>query len=146
MRNFLHYVLLIARPTVVCLIGALSLGFLLAMHGGLIGIPLALMLLLWLFNYAYVLLEQVANGAREPPVLAVEMLNPLNEQRPLLQLAIVLLVYSALWLLAHDLSGALAIALGVLAFIALPASIGALGVGTSFLQAINPMALWHIVQ
>jgi hypothetical protein len=146
MRKFLHYLLLIARPTVVFLIAVLTLGFVLALHGGLMGIVLALLLLIWLFNYAYVLLEQIANGAREPPVLAVEMLNPVNEHRPLLQLAIVLLVYGTLRLLAHHLSDALAVALNVLAFIALPASIGALGIGTSFLQAINPMALWHIVQ
>lgn len=29
------------------------------------------------------LLEQIANGAREPPVLAIEMRNPMNEQRAL---------------------------------------------------------------
>lgn len=146
MRKFLHYLLLIARPSVVSVIAALTLGFLLASYVGPVGLLLALLLLIWLFNYGYVLLEQIANGAREPPVLAIEMLNPVNEQRPLLQLAIVLVVYGALWLVAHYVSAALAIALGVLACIALPASIGALGVGTSFLQAVNPIALWHIVQ
>jgi hypothetical protein len=145
MRNFLHYLLLIAHPTVVFLVASLTLGFLLTTYAGLAGIVLAPLLLMWLFNYSYVLLEHIANGAREPPVLAIEMLNPLNEQRPLLQLAIVLPACAALLWLAHYLSTALAIALAVLAFIALPASIAALGVGTSFLQAINPMALWHIV-
>jgi len=146
MRKFIHYLLLIARPTVVFLIGVLTLGFVLALHGGLMGILLALPLLIWLFNYAYVLLEQIANGAREPPVLAIEMLNPVHEPRPLLQLAIVLLVYSALQLLAQYLSAALVVALEVLACIAVPASIGALGVGNRFQQAINPIALWHIVR
>lgn len=60
----------------------MTLGLVLAIRAGLVWIPLALALLLSLFNYAYVLLEQVANGAREPPVLALEMLNPLNQQRP----------------------------------------------------------------
>jgi hypothetical protein len=144
--KFLHYLLLPARPTVVFLVAALTLGFLLALHGGLPGMLLALLLLIWLFNYAYVLLEHIANGRREPPVLAIEMLNPVNEQRPLMQLAIVLVVYGALRLLADYVSPALAVVLELLAFIALPASIGALGVGNRFLQAINPMALWHIVQ
>ena len=146
MLNFVRYVLLPARPTVLIFIAALSLGFLFAEQAGLPGILLALVLLTWLFNYAYVLLEQIANGAREPPVLAIEMLNPANEQRPLLQLLIVLVAYGALRLLAHYLSPVLAVALEVLAFIALPASIGALGVGDSFWQAINPMVLWQIVQ
>lgn len=146
LHQFLHYLLLPARPTVLVLIVALSLGLLVAPYGGLVGIVLALLLLLWLCNYAYVLLEQIANGASEPPVLAVEMLNPLNEHRPLLQLAIMLLVYGVLKLLAWWLSPALAIALGVLAASALPASIGALGAGDSVLQAVNPLALWHIVR
>lgn len=146
MLNFVRYLLLPARPTVLMFIAALSLGFLLAEQAGLPGILLALVLLAWLFNYAYVLLEQIANGAREPPVLAIEMLNPANEQRPLLQLLIVLVVYGALRLLAHYLSPVLAVALEVLAFIALPASIGALGLGDSFWQAINPVVLWQIVQ
>ena len=145
-QDFLRYLLLPARPTVLVLIAALSLGFLVAPYGGLVGIVLALLLLLWLCNYGYVLLEQIANGASEPPVLAVEMLNPITEHRPLLQLGIMLLVYSVLQLLAWYLSPALAIALGVLAAGALPASIGALGVGNSFLQAVDPRALWHIVR
>jgi len=144
--DFLRYLLLPARPTVLVLIAALSLGFLLAPYGGLLGMALALLLLLWLLNYAYVLLEHIANGVREPPVLAVEMLNPLNEQRPLLQLAILLLLYGVLQLLASYLSPVLAITLGVLAASAMPASIGALGAGNSFLQAVNPLALWQIAR
>jgi hypothetical protein len=144
--NFVRYLLMPARPTVVLLVAVLTLGFLLALHGGLLGIVLALLLLIWLFNYADVLLQQIANGAREPPVLAIEMLNPVNEQRPLLQLAIVLAVYGALRLLALYLSPVLAVALEILAGIALPASIGALGVGSSFLQAINPLALWQVMR
>jgi hypothetical protein len=145
-QDFLRYLLLPVRPTVLVLIAVLTVGFLLAPYGGLMGGVLALLLLLWLFNYGYVLLEHVANGAREPPVLAIEMLNPVNEHRPLLQLAIMLLVYGVLQLLAWHVSAALAIALGVLAASALPASIGALGVGTSVLQAINPLALWQIAR
>jgi hypothetical protein len=144
--KFLRYLLLPASFTVLVLIAGLSLGFLLAEQAGLLGIVLALLLLIWLFNYAYVLLEHIANGAREPPVLTVEMLNPVNEYRPLLQLLIVLVVYGALRLLAWYLGPVPAVALQVLAFIALPASIGALAVGDNYLQAINPLALWQIVQ
>jgi hypothetical protein len=41
---------------------ALTLGFLLALHGGPLGIVQALPLLIWLFDYSYVLLEQIADG------------------------------------------------------------------------------------
>jgi len=60
--HFVRYLLLPARPTVLMLIAVLSLGFLSAEHVGMLGIVLAL-LLIWLFNYAYVLLEQIANNA-----------------------------------------------------------------------------------
>jgi hypothetical protein len=143
--KFLHYLLLPARPTVLLLIAVLTLGFLLALNGGLLGVPMGLLLLIWLFNYAYVLLEQIGNGAREPPVLAIEMVNPVNEPRPLLQLLIVLVAYAGLQLLATHVSPVLAVALGILVGIALPASIGALGVGDHVLQAVNPLALWHIM-
>jgi hypothetical protein len=43
-------------------------------------------------------------------------------------------------------SPVLAITLGVLAAGVLPASIGALGAGNSWLQAVNPLALWQIVR
>lgn len=144
--HFVRYLLLPARPTVLILIAALSLGLLLSEQLGLLGIVLALMLLLWLFSYAYVLLEQIAHGAREPPVLAIEMLNPLNEPRPLLQLLFILVVYGASRALAHYAGPLAALALAALAFTALPASIGALGVGDSFWQAINPRVLWQLVQ
>jgi hypothetical protein len=143
--KFLHYLLLPARPTVLFLIAALSLGFLLALNGGLLGVVMGLLLLIWLFNYAYVLLEQIAHGAREPPVLAIEMVNPVNEPRPLLQLAIMLLACGVLQLLASSVSPVLALALALVGGIALPASIAALGVGDHVLQAVNPLALWHIM-
>ncbi|MGA2365786.1 MAG: hypothetical protein ABSG12_09865, partial [Steroidobacteraceae bacterium] len=91
--SFLRYLALPARPVGLILIGVLSIGFALCMRAGLLGLPLQLILLSWLFKYGYVLLEQVAHGAREPPVLAIEMLNPASEQRPLVQLALVLIVY-----------------------------------------------------
>jgi hypothetical protein len=143
--TFLRYLLMPARPTVLIFIAALSLGFLLASLLGLTGMLLALLLLIWLFNYAYVLLEQIAHGAREPPVLAVEMLNPVHEYRPLLQLAIVLAVYGVLRLFAHYVNALLALVLEAFALIALPASIGALGVGDSVWQAVDPRVLWQIV-
>jgi hypothetical protein len=75
--KFLRYLVLPASPTVLFLIGDLILDSPLTEQGALLGIVLALLLLIWLFNYAYVLLEQIANGAREP-VLAIEMMNPVN--------------------------------------------------------------------
>jgi hypothetical protein len=144
--SFLRYLALPARPVGLILIGMLSIGFALCARAGLLGLPLQLILLSWLFKYGYVLLEQVAHGAREPPVLAIEMLNPASEQRPLVQLAIVLLVYLGLRAIATHVGVALNLALEGLALAALPASIAVLGIGEAFWQAINPAALWQVAR
>jgi hypothetical protein len=144
--SFLRYLALPARPVGLIFIGMLSIGFALCVRAGLLGLPLQLILLSWLFKYGYVLLEQVAHGAREPPVLAIEMLNPASEQRPLVQLALVSIVYLGLRAIARHISIALSLALEGLALAALPASIAVLGIGAPFWQAINPIALWRVAR
>jgi hypothetical protein len=143
---FLRYLLQPAHATVLVFIAVVSLGLTMAQYSSFYGVPLALMLLSWLFNYAFVLLEALANGAREPPVLAVEMLNPLNEWRPIFQLFLLIIIASLLALVWRRVDVALAIALGLAAFIALPASTGALAVASSVWQCVHPLVLWHIVR
>src|ERR1700688_2271101 len=54
----------------------------------LAGIPLALILVSWLFKYAYVLFDHVVRGVDEPPALDITMVNPLKAQRPIGQIII----------------------------------------------------------
>jgi hypothetical protein len=145
-RRFMHYLLLPATSlTLVMLIVVISLGLTLAQYAGLFGLPIDLMLLSWLFNYSYIALEAIANGANEPPVLAIEMLNPLNEARPIFQLVLLIAVSLLVGMLALvDL--ALAGTLAILALIALPASVGTLAVASSVWQAVHPEVLWHIAR
>src|ERR1035441_6371124 len=84
-RSFLRYLLPPAQPVGLLFIAVLTLGFALCSAAGLFGLPILVILLSWLSKYAYVLLEQVAHGAREPPVLAIEMVNPAADFRPLVQ-------------------------------------------------------------
>jgi hypothetical protein len=144
--KFLHYLVLTARPTGLLFIAALSLGFALCLAAGWFGVPMLVILLSWLFKYAYVLLEHVAHGAREPPVLAVEMLNPATELRPWIQLAIVMLFYMALRAVSGSIGTAATLLIEGLALVALPASIAALAVGDAYWQAVNPLALWQIMR
>src|SRR5262245_5654254 len=63
---------------------------------GLVAVlPLALILVSWLSKYAFAMFDTIARGLPEPPVLSYEMINPLNEQRPLGQAMIVLVFYVA---------------------------------------------------
>jgi hypothetical protein len=145
-RTFLRYLALPARPNGVLLIGVLTIGFALAVRARFIGIPLGLMMLFWLCAYSYVLLEHVAHGAREPPVLTMDMVNPAAAGRPLAQLGIVLLAWTGLHGLARPLGATLLHVLEVLLLLALPASIAALGIAEHWWQALLPGALWALAR
>jgi hypothetical protein len=145
-RAFLRYIALPARPNGVLLIGVLTIGFELAVRARFVGIPLGAMMLFWLFAYSYVLLEHVAHGTREPPVLTIEMVNPTAAGRPLAQFGIVLLVWTGLHLLAQPLGPALLHVLEALLLLALPASIAALGIAEHWWQALLPGALWSLAR
>jgi len=70
------------HSTALILVGTFTLGFMLALHAGMFGIPLICILTSWLVRYCFVLLDTGLFGNAEPPVLSVEMLNPLDEARP----------------------------------------------------------------
>jgi hypothetical protein len=146
--SILRYLLLPATHfTVLVFTAVISLALTLTLHAGILGLGLSALLALWLFNYGFVLLESIANGAREPPVLAIETLNLANEWRPLVLLGVILLAMTALGGLVALASKALVgIALGIPFLVALPAFIGALAVGSSVRQALNPSALWHLAR
>ena len=144
--RLLRYLLLPARPAGLMLIAVLTLGVAFAGYAGTLGLPMLLVLTGSLGMYGYVLLEHVAHGAHEPPVLALEMLNPVSEHRPLLQLLIIAAVWLVIRVLSPHIGPLATLALEALALAALPACVAVLAVADSFWQAINPLALWHVVR
>lgn len=146
MRRLLALLLLPLRPTPLILIVIFAIGLALAAAGGLLGVPLALILLSWFFKYTYVVLDTTARGFGEPPVLSVEMVNPVDEQRPLGQLLIIGVFYGGTGA-AEPLIGTAAVAaLRAGAVALLPASIAVLGVTGSILEAINPVVLVKMIR
>ena len=104
------------------------------------GLPMLLILSSWFFKYAYVLFDHTAHGFDEPPVLDISMVNPLSEQRPLAQLAI-LLVLGSIITFANVYAGPILAAIltcAVLFF--LPASIAILGLESNPFKAMYPVA------
>ena len=108
-------------------------------NAGLIRIFPAFFLLSWLFKYAYNLLEHVANGHAEPPVLSTDMLGPM-EQRPFAQFAACL----GLALLCFWIGGPPSMLIAAAGVLTLPAFVAVLGVNRSLLDALNPGALWRV--
>ncbi len=122
--------------------------------GGLPALPLTLILTSWFFKYAYILFDATVRGVEEPPALDIQMLNPIEEQRPLVQLAIVAALAGAVAVAASFVGAAAGIGLAIAALAALPASVGVLGLEGNPLKAINPLAwlrlirglgLWYLV-
>lgn len=130
-----------ARPAALLLIATLTVLLTLAQTAGMFGLPLSLILLSWLFKYAYVLLDLSSEGIVEPPVLSVEMVNPF-EQRPLMQLAIAACGFGLAWWFG----GAAGYAIAVLVLLLLPATAAVLGVTGNAFEALNPLTLARVIR
>src|ERR1700724_1595551 len=93
-----------------------------AANGGLMGIPLAVIITSWFFKYAYILFDHTVRGFDEPPTLDIQMLNPLDEQRPLAQVAILGLIYAAVVFSQHTIGPVSGMIIAAAAALFLPAS------------------------
>ena len=140
----LKYLLIPLRGASLTLIALFSVLLLIAASGGLLGLPLALIVTSWFFKYGFALLDQVADGIDEPPVLSYEMINPLNESRPLGLLLVVAVVYLVTEALGHEFGFGLTTALRTIGLLLLPAVIMAQAAG-GFVQSLNPVTLIQMV-
>jgi hypothetical protein len=141
-----RYVLFPFRGGAMVLLLTFTLGNELALQAGWMGLPLALALLSWFFKYCFILLDAIVTGAAEPPVLSVEMINPINEQRPLGQ-ALLIGAGVALCLELGNAAGAvLGWLTGTLLLLLLPASIATLGMTGNLLRAAWPPELWSVIR
>ena len=139
-----RYALFPFKGGALALLITFTVGFVLALHAGLAGLPLGIALLSWFFKYCFILLDAIVTGAEEPPVLSAEMVNPLNEQRPLAQ-ALIIAGGAALTIELERHAGPLAgWACGAVLLLLLPASIASLGMSGSALRAAWPPELWSV--
>jgi hypothetical protein len=129
-----------ARGGAAAVVIVFALLLALAAEAGFIGIPLALLLTSWFFKYAFILFDQTSRGFDEPPVLDIKMMNPIDEQRPLAQLLIIVLLAGASYWTYETLGVSAAAGVAVLSLLCLPASVAILGLEGNFFKAINPVA------
>jgi len=140
----LKYLLIPLRGASLLLIAIFSILLLIAASGGLLGLPLALLTISWFFKYGFALLDHVADGVVEPPVLSYEMVNPLNESRPLGLLLVVFAYASLTEIVGYSLGAPVATALRALGLLLLPAIIMTQAAG-GFRQSLNPIVLLQII-
>jgi pentatricopeptide repeat protein len=139
--DHLRVLLVPFHVTSLLLIGLFSILFSIFDMGGLYGLFASLLAQIWVVKYCYVLIEHIADGASEPPVMSTDMLSPF-EIRPWIQLAIVIAGAVA----CSAIGGNAGIVLAALLLALLPASIAVLGVGEPFYQAVNPVMLYRLIR
>jgi hypothetical protein len=132
-----RYLALPLQSAPLMLIVIFSVMLALASRAGLFGLPLTLILMSWFFKYAFVLLDHTTDGVAEPPVLSVEMINPVSEQRSLVLLIIVVGIFFASDAASFWFGPVLGALLGITIVFILPAIIGVQGATGSLLQSLN---------
>ena len=145
-RTVLRHLLRPARGGAAAVVGVFVVGLSIAAMAGWLGIPLALILLSWYFKYAYILFDHTVRGFDEPPVLDIQMVNPLDEQRPVAQVIIVCLIAMLRGWLAARAPPAVADGVGLAVLFLLPASICELALEGNPFAAVNPLALLRMIR
>jgi len=141
-----RYFLLPLHSTPLLLVATFSIGLLMALQAGLMGIPLGFLLLSWFFKYCFVLLDSVVAGDAEPPVLSIEMVNPISEQRPL-ALALLIIAEGMLVVALHKHVGpAAGLCAAIVATTVLPANMAVLAMTRNPFYAIWPPALLALIR
>ena len=146
--DYLRVLLVPFRPTSLFMVAAFSLlitfflwaAALLGMMGllALIGV---IVLNLWVLKYCFALVEQLADGATEPPVMDLDMLSPF-EQRPWIQAAVLVAGAALCW----KVGGNAGIALGVVLILVIPAQTALIAMGDNIIQAMNPLAWYRVIR
>lgn len=132
-----RYFLVPIHSTPLLLVVTFALGLRLAVAAGLTGIFLGLLLFSWFFKYCFVLFDSVVAGEDEPPVLSIEMVNPVSEQRPLVLAALGLAEGLLLW----RVRPAALIAVAAV----LPAQLAVLGYTRNVFKAVWPPSLFALI-
>ena len=144
--NLLRHLVRPARGGAAAVLVVFAFLLVLAAKARLVGIPLGLLVISWFFKYAYVLFDHTVRGFDEPPTLDIQMMNPVNEQRPLAQVAILGLIGYAVYLTQEHFGVAAAAGLAIACLFFLPASVAILGLESNILKAANPVYWFSLVR
>jgi pentatricopeptide repeat protein len=139
--DYLRVLLVPFSATCLIMVAIISVLLTFFASAGWYGILGALILQIWIFKYCYTLIQHLADGTKEPPVMSTDTLSPF-EIRPWVQLVI---VAAGGWLCLY-IGGRAGIALAIAFLALLPASIATLGFGERPWQAINPLTLFRVVR
>ena len=139
--NSLRAFLVPFHPTNLLMVGIFGVLVSFCLLAGFFGSLLAMFIQIWVLKYCYVLVERLADGAREPPVMDMDMLSPF-EQRPLIQAAWLFSGYA----LAINVGGTAGLLIAVTLLLLLPATVAILGFGEEAWRIVDPAAWLRVIR
>ena len=114
-------------------------------YGGAMGfisiIPIYMMMV-WLTQFAFTMIDDVANGRREAATATQEMLSPFGDARCWVHPALAAAIALTLFFFPQVPPTPVLVA----AWLLFPASIGAIAVSSRVFDALNPVALWQVMR
>lgn len=140
-----RYLLFPLRSASLILIAIFSLLLVVATFAGFLGIPLGAIVSLWFAKYAFVLLDSAMEGAQEPPVLSAEMVNPVDEQRPIVLMLMAAAVYFLANAVSYRFGPAAALVFSLAAVATIPAILAVQGATGSVWQSFNPATVLALI-
>ena len=143
--QILGYMAVPLQMAPLLLIFVFSVLMALAIRAGLFGIALGILLLSGFFNYSFVLLDQLTDGKTDPPVLSIEMMNPIGESRSLLVLVFVIAMLFWSGAAVYFFGSVFTAVLGVSILAVLVAIIAVQGATGSLAQSLNPVRCWRLI-
>lgn len=141
----LRYLAIPLRTAPLLLIGTFGVLLVVATKAGFFGIPLGLILLSWFSKYSFVLMDHLADGVVEPPVLSIEMVNPLTEQRPMILLLMTIGLFYASDAASYWVGERGALVLMIAAGAILPAVVAVQGATGTVVQSLNPRRVLGLI-
>ncbi len=100
------------------------------------------MMMVWLTQFAFTMIDDVANGRREAATATAEMFSPFGDPRCWVHPALAALIAILLFWQPQIPHAPVLVA----AWLLFPASIGAIAVSSRVFDALNPVAMWQVIR
>lgn len=146
--DYVRVLLVPFRPASLLLVATFSVIITFLLRGATFAGPFGIAALLavfflnsWVLKYCFVLVEHLADGATEPPVMDSDMVSPL-ESRPLVQTIVLAAGATLCW----KVGGSAALVIAAVLLLALPAQIALVAMGENVFRAMNPLAWLRVIR
>jgi hypothetical protein len=123
LRSALRYLAYPANGAALILIALTSLLFCIGWWARVFGLPLMFIILTWFLKYGLVTVEHIAWKVEGKPVLSVEMLNPVEQKKPLVLVIVVGVFVFVIFAARMRLGNVAAALVGLAAIALLPAAV-----------------------